>query len=46
MRINVAEMKFLRFACGHTRLDKIENNEKRNRMNITEIHRKMQEEGL
>jgi hypothetical protein len=34
MRINVpvAEMKMLTFACGYTRLDKIENKEIRNRM--------------
>jgi hypothetical protein len=24
MKMNVAEMKMLRFACGHTRTDKIE----------------------
>jgi hypothetical protein len=46
MRVNVAEMKMLRFACGHTRLDKIENKEIRNRMKVTEMHRKIQEKRL
>jgi hypothetical protein len=46
MRINVSEMKMLRFACGHTRLDKIENKEIRNRMKVTEMHRKIQEKSL
>jgi hypothetical protein len=38
-RINVAEMKMLR-------LDKIENKEIRNRMKVTEMHRKIQEKRL
>jgi GTP-binding protein EngB required for normal cell division len=46
MRINVAEMKMLRFACVHTRLDKIENKEIRNRMKVMEMHRKIQEKRL
>jgi hypothetical protein len=46
MRINVAEMKMLRFACGHTRLYKIENKEIRNNMKVTEMHRKIREKRL
>jgi hypothetical protein len=39
-------MKMLRFACGHTRMDKIKNNDIRNKMKVTEMHRKIQEKRL
>jgi hypothetical protein len=38
-RINVVDMTMKRLACGHTSLDKIKNNEIRNRIKVTEIHR-------
>jgi hypothetical protein len=43
MKMNVAEMKI---ACGHTRMDKIENKDIRNKTKVTEIHRKIQEKRL
>jgi hypothetical protein len=46
MKINVTEMKKLRFACGHTRMDKIENKDNRNKTKVTEMHRKIQEKRL
>ena len=45
-KLNVAEMKMLRWACGHTRLDRIENQEIRKRMKVTELHKKVQEKRL
>jgi hypothetical protein len=36
-------MKMLRFACGHTRIDKIENKDIRNKAKVTEMYRKIQE---
>lgn len=45
-KLNVAEMKMLRWACGHTRLDRIENREIRERVKVTEIHKKIQEKRL
>jgi hypothetical protein len=39
-------MKMLRFACGHTRMDKIENKDIRNKTKVTEMHRKIQEKRL
>jgi hypothetical protein len=46
MKMNVAEMKMLRFACGHTRMDKIENKDIRNKTKVTEMHRKIHEKRL
>jgi hypothetical protein len=37
-------MKMLRFAFGHTRMDKIENKNIENKTKVTEMHRKIQEE--
>ena len=45
-RMNVAEMKMLRWACGHTRLDHIRNEDIRRRVRVTEVHRKIQEKRL
>jgi hypothetical protein len=46
MKMNAAEIKMLRFACGHIRMDKIENKDIRNKMKVTEMHRKIQEKRL
>jgi hypothetical protein len=46
MKMNVAEMKKLTFACGHTRMDKIENKDNRNKTKVTEMHRNIQEKRL
>jgi hypothetical protein len=43
MKMNVAEMKMLSFACGHTRMDMIENKDIRNKTKVIEMHRKIQE---
>ena len=45
-RMNVAEMKMLRWAYGVTRLDKIRNENIRNEMKVTELHKKIQEKRL
>ena len=45
-KLDVAEMKMLRWACGHTRLDRIENQVIRERVKVTEIHKKVQEKRL
>ena len=45
-KMDVAEMKMLRWACGHTRLDRIENSKIREKMRVTEVHRKIQEKRL
>ena len=45
-KMDVAEMKMLRWACGHTRLDHIENEEIRRRVRVTEVHKKIQEKRL
>ena len=44
--MDVAEMKMLRWACGHSRLDHIENEEIRSRVGVTEVHKKIQEKRL
>jgi hypothetical protein len=46
MKMKVAEMKMLRFACGHTRMDKIENKDIRNKTKVTEMHRKPRRKDL
>ena len=45
-KLNVAEMKMLRWASGHTLLDRIENEEIRRRTKVTELHAKVQEKRL
>ena len=44
--LDVAEMKMLRWACGHTRMDRIENKKIRERMKVKEVHKKIQEKRL
>ena len=41
--MDVAEMKMIRWACGHRRLDHIENEDIRRRVRVTEVHGKIQE---
>ena len=45
-RMDVTEMKMLRWACGHTRLHHIENEDIRRRVRVTDVHRKIQERRL
>ena len=45
-RMDIAEIKMLRWAQGVTRWDKIRNEEIQKRMRVTEIHRKIQEKRL
>ena len=40
------KMKMLRWACGHTRLDHVENEDIRRRVKVTEVHKKVQEKKL
>jgi hypothetical protein len=40
--MNVAEMKMLKFACGHIGMDKIENKDIRNKTQVIEMNRKIQ----
>ena len=44
--MDVAEMKMLYWACGHTRLDHIKNEDIRRRVRVTEVNRKIQERRL
>ena len=45
-KLNVAEMKMLRWACGVTRKDKIRNERIRGTIKVTEISKKIQERRL
>nr|QQJ42582.1 chitinase 6-2 [Sogatella furcifera] len=45
-RLEVTEMKMLRWSCGLTRRDRIRNEIIRNKMKVTEISRKVQEKRL
>ena len=45
-KLDVAEMKMLRWICDHTRLDKIENREIRLTTKAIEVHRKVKEKRL
>ena len=45
-KLNVAEMKMLRWMCGVTRLDKIRNERIRGTVKVTEIAKKVQERRL
>jgi len=45
-RMDVTEMKMLHWACGHTRLDHIENEDIRRRVRVTGVHRMIQEQRL
>ena len=45
-KLNTTEMRKLRWACGQTLLDHVENREMRGRAKVTELHRKIQEKKL
>lgn len=45
-RLDVAEMRMLRFMCGVTRMDKIRNERIRGTVKVTEVSRKVQERRL
>ncbi|KAI5715312.1 hypothetical protein M8J77_013954 [Diaphorina citri] len=45
-RLEVAEMRMLRWSCGVTRLDRIRNEVIRNKIKVTEISKKIQESRL
>ena len=45
-KMDVAELKMLRSACGHTRLDHVENEDIRKRVKVTEVHKKVQKKRL
>ncbi|KAL1450513.1 hypothetical protein WDU94_002867 [Cyamophila willieti] len=45
-RLEVAEMRMLRWSCGVTRLDRIRNEVIRNKMKVTEVSKKIQERRL
>ena len=45
-RLNVVEMDMLRWACGHTLKDRVENRAIRERAKVAEMHRKIQERSI
>ena len=45
-KLDVAEMKMLRFACGVTKMDRIRNDRIRRTIKVTEISKKVQEKRL
>ena len=45
-RLEVAEMRMLRWSCGVTRLDRIRNEVIRNKIKVTEVSKKIQERRL
>ena len=45
-KLEVAEMRMLRFECGITRLDKVKNEEVRSKLKIGQLGVKMREERL
>ncbi|KAL1450354.1 hypothetical protein WDU94_002728 [Cyamophila willieti] len=45
-RLEVAEMRMLRWSCGVTRLDRIRNKAIRNKIKVTEVSKKIQERRL
>ena len=45
-KLNTIKMRTLRWACGQTPLDHVENREIRGRTKVTEMHRKFQEKRL
>jgi len=45
-KMDVPETKMLRWACGHTILDNDQNRKIRERVKVTEVHRKIREKNL
>uniref|UniRef100_A0A8D8XLD5 Endonuclease-reverse transcriptase n=1 Tax=Cacopsylla melanoneura TaxID=428564 RepID=A0A8D8XLD5_9HEMI len=45
-RLEVAEMRMLRWSCGVTRMDRIRNEVIRNKIKVTEVSKKIQERRL